>query len=98
MPRNLRIVLLVVATITGAVACGRDLLGPGGRRAGAVRLNPSFPSLRLDGHEQPLSVGSIISFTRVRIVLGRANGDTVFRGGPVSVVATPASSSPWSAA
>lgn len=46
-------------------------------RAGAVQLAPTFPSVRLAGQSQPLSLGSIVSFTRVRVVLLRANGDTV---------------------
>jgi hypothetical protein len=66
-----------LVTIAAATGCGRELTGPRGTRPGAVQLSPAFPSLRLPGASQPLSVGSIVSFVRVRIVLLRANGDTV---------------------
>ena len=77
MQRRPRLLLVVLATVVGVLACGPDLLGPGGARPGAVQLNPAFPLVRVDGREQPLSVGAIVSFARVRIVLLRANGDTV---------------------
>jgi len=130
-----------LATLLGVASCGRDVTGPRSVRAGAVQLNPAFPMVRLEGQGQPLSVASIVSFTRVRIILLRANGDTVinrvvefppesaslslafpvtlepsapasgevlsaslrfvsaagdtvFRGGPVNVVAAPTTSSP----
>ena len=132
---------MCLATLLGVASCGRDVTGPRGVRAGAVQLNPAFPMVRLEGQGQPLSVASIVSFTRVRIILLRANGDTVinrvvefppesaslslafpvtlepsapasgevlsaslrfvsaagdtvFRGGPVNVVAAPTTSSP----
>lgn len=75
------LLLLWLATLIGVASCGRDTLGPtgarGGTRAGAVQLAPTFPMMRVAGREQPLSIGSIVSFARVRLVLLRANGDTV---------------------
>ena len=68
---------MCLATLLGVASCGRDVTGPRGVRAGAVQLNPAFPMVRLEGQGQPLSVASIVSFTRVRIILLRANGDTV---------------------
>jgi len=139
--RRSQFLLVCLATLLGVASCGRDVTGPRGVRAGAVQLNPAFPMVRLEGQGQPLSVASIVSFTRVRIILLRANGDTVinrvvefppesaslslafpvtldpsapasgevlsaslrfvsaagdtvFRGGPVNVVAAPTTSSP----
>ena len=141
MLRRSQFLLVCLATLLGVASCGRDVTGPRGVRAGAVQLNPAFPMVRLEGQGQPLSVASIVSFTRVRIILLRANGDTVinrvvefppesaslslafpvtlepsapasgevlsaslrfvsaagdtvFRGGPVNVVAAPTTSSP----
>ena len=76
MLRPPRFLLVLLLTIVGLVACGRELTAPRGPRAGAVRLAPTFPLLRLEGRAEPLSVASIVTFTRVRIVLLRANGDT----------------------
>lgn len=75
--RRLHLALGLLAALGGAVSCGRELTGIHGGRLGRVQLAPSFPSVRLDGREEPLSVGSIVTFNRVRLVLLRTNGDTV---------------------
>ena len=66
--------LLALGFVVGS--CGRELTGPAGSRRAVVALQPQFAALRLDGSGEVLSVGSIVPFTRVRVVLLRANGDT----------------------
>ena len=66
--------LLALALV--AVSCGRELTGPVGGRRAAVALTPDFGAMRLDGSGEVLSVTSLVPFTRVRVVLLRANGDT----------------------
>lgn len=67
---------LLLLGLIAAANCGREPLGPVGGRPATVRLTPTFPSLRLDGRTDPFSIASIVPFTRVRIVLLRATGDT----------------------
>lgn len=68
--------LALLALAATALSCGTDLLGPRRPGVGQVALNPVFQSVRLDGTGEVLSVGAIVPFTRVRVVLLRANGDT----------------------
>ncbi|MFZ9898585.1 MAG: beta strand repeat-containing protein, partial [Gemmatimonadaceae bacterium] len=75
-PRLVRPLLALFALVIAAGSCGPDLLGPGGARRAVVALNPEFSAVRLDGSGHPLSISSIVSFTRVRVVLLRSNGDT----------------------
>jgi hypothetical protein len=63
--------------IVGLVSCGREVTGPGGRGTPAtVALNPVFGTVTLAGTGEVLSIGSVVDFNRVRVVLLRANGDT----------------------
>ncbi|MFN0097151.1 MAG: beta strand repeat-containing protein [Gemmatimonadaceae bacterium] len=63
--------------IVGLLSCGREVTGPGGRGALAtVALNPVFGTVTLAGTGEVLSIGSVVDFNRVRVVLLRANGDT----------------------
>lgn len=75
-PRLSRPLFALLALALVAVSCGRELTGPIGGRRAAVALNPDFGSMRLAASGEVLSVGSIVPFTRVRVVLLRANGDT----------------------
>jgi len=75
-PRLARPLFALVALLLAVGSCGRELLGPGGTRRAVVALNPEFGAMRVDGAGQPLSMRSIVTFTRVRVVLLRANGDT----------------------
>lgn len=63
--------------IVGLLSCGREVTGPGGRGTPAtVALNPVFGTVTLAGTGEVLSIGSVVDFNRVRVVLLRANGDT----------------------
>ncbi|MCC7001173.1 MAG: hypothetical protein IT357_03365 [Gemmatimonadaceae bacterium] len=63
--------------IVGLISCGREVTGPGGRGTPAtVALNPVFGTVTLAGTGEVLSIGSVVDFDRVRVVLLRANGDT----------------------
>ena len=63
--------------IVGLVSCGREVTGPGGRGTPAtVALNPVFGTVTLAGTGEVLSIGSVVDFNRVRVVLLRTNGDT----------------------
>lgn len=75
-PRLTRALFALVALSLLVGSCGREITGPAGARRAVVALNPQFAALRLDGSGEVLSVGSIVPFTRVRVVLLRANGDT----------------------
>lgn len=57
-------------------ACGREFTAVGRGGLASVSLAPVFGTIRLAGNGEVLNVASIVSFTRVRIVLLRANGDT----------------------
>lgn len=63
--------------IVGLISCGREVTGPGGRGTPAtVALNPVFGTVTLAGTGEVLSIGSVVDFNRVRVVLLRTNGDT----------------------
>ncbi len=76
--RRLRPALVAaLLLIIGIVSCGREVTGPGGRGVVAtISFNPVFGSVRLEGTGEVLSIGSVVDFDRVRVVLLRANGDT----------------------
>ena len=68
------VALLLFASV---LSCGREVTGPGGRgRLAEVALNPVFGTLRLAGSGEARSVASVVTFTRVRVVLVRVSGDT----------------------
>lgn len=68
----------LLLALTSLLSCGREVTGPGGRgRLAEVQLNPVFPELRLAGSGEVLSIGSVVDFASVRLVLVRTNGDTV---------------------
>ncbi len=58
------------------LSCGREITGPDGRggRPGALLLDPQFASIRLGGTGEMLSIGSVVEFDRVRVVLRRMDG------------------------
>lgn len=69
---------VLLLALTSLLSCGREVTGPGGRgRLAEVQLNPVFPELRLSGTGEVLSIGSVVDFASVRLVLVRTNGDTV---------------------
>ncbi len=56
-------------------SCGREITGPqGGVRAAAIYLDPQFKTIRLEGTGEVLSIGSVVDFARVRVLLRRADG------------------------
>ena len=141
-PTRSRLALLTGALLFASLlSCGREITGldANGRRAGALYLDPQFATIRLGGTGEVLSIGSVVDFASVRVLLERedgevevdslvpfppnvdevtlrlnvtldaqappsgepmsvtmkyinATGDTVFSGGPVEVIAKPASS------
>ncbi len=65
--------------LTGAslLSCGREVTGLGGRgRMAEIQFVPAFETVRLEGNGQPLNIGDVVEFARVRVVLLRTNGDT----------------------
>ena len=69
---------VLLLALTSLLSCGREVTGPGGRgRLAEVQLNPVFPELRLGGSGEVLSIGSVVDFASVRLVLVRTDGDTV---------------------
>ena len=59
------------------LSCGREVTGPGAPgRLAEVSLNPVFGSIRLAGTGEVKSIGSVVDFEKVRVVLLRTNGDT----------------------
>ncbi|MCE9602945.1 MAG: Ig-like domain-containing protein [Gemmatimonadetes bacterium] len=69
--------LAALVVFTSLLSCGREVTGPraAGRMA-QVSLNPVFGEIRLGGTGEVKSIGSVVDFTKVRIVLLRTNGDT----------------------
>ena len=69
--------LASVLSFIGILSCGREITAPGGRgRQAEIALNPVFGTVRLGGTGEVLSIGSVVDFVKVRIVLLRTNGDT----------------------
>lgn len=72
-----RVLLFGAVSLLSLLSCGREPTGPGARgRIGQFAFEPVFPSVRLGGTGQVLSISDVVAFTAVRVVLLRANGDT----------------------
>jgi hypothetical protein len=73
----LRTRLAAVFGVVSLLSCGEEVIGPGaaGRRA-EIALNPVFGTFRSAGSGAALSIGSLVDFAKVRVVLVRAPGDT----------------------
>lgn len=81
MPNSLRrlrpAALASFVAFASLLSCGRDVTGPGAPgRLAEVALNPVFGSIRLAGTGEVKSIGSVVDFEKVRVVLLRSNGDT----------------------
>lgn len=69
--------LAATLAFASLLSCGREVTGPGGAgRQVEIQFNPVFETVRLGGDGRVLSIGDVVAFTRVRVVLLRANGDT----------------------
>ncbi len=76
--RSRRAAALLGTALVTLLSCGREVTGPGlAGRSADLQFVPVFPEYRQAGNGQPLSIGDVVDFARVRIVLLRTNGDTV---------------------
>ena len=82
-PRSPRLAAAVVAAVAlSALSCGREPTGPGGyggvRWSHGIAFNPEFPSgfseYQRSAQSVPNGSGSLVTFSRVRIVLRFADG------------------------
>lgn len=76
-PIRTRSAVLGLLTSLALLSCGREVTGPGAPgRIAQVAFEPVFPTVRLHGSGEVLSIADVVPFTRVRVLLLRANGDT----------------------
>lgn len=69
--------LAALLAFSSLLSCGREVTGPAGAgRLAEVQLNPVFGTVRLGGTGRTMSIGEVVDFERVRIVLVRNDGDT----------------------
>ena len=82
-PRSPRLAAAIVAAVAlSALSCGREPTGPGGyggvRWSHGIAFNPEFPSgfseYQRSAQSVPNGSGSLVTFSRVRIVLRFADG------------------------
>lgn len=76
-PRSRLASLVSLTLFASLLSCGREVTGPGAPgRLAEVALEPVFQTVRLAGTGEARSIASVVDFTRVRVVLLRATGDT----------------------
>jgi hypothetical protein len=76
-PTRSRPALLTSALLFASLlSCGREITGVdgSGRHAGAIQLDPQFATIRLGGTGEVLSIGSVVDFASIRVLLEREDG------------------------